>query len=242
MSDPGHGAESPGPHGRFDGKQIPAQAFVDDDGSSPAAVTAALDQWRADRRSGTGLADVVTALLEQRLLVALVAVLDSTDPAGAEKDSHMAAASIQRPDGRRALVAFTGVAALRAWHPQARPLPVPAPEVARAAIDDGADALLIDGDCALAGRWLWALAEGRVPLPPAEDPAVAEAIASHVAAELGAASHFELVTHDEADLLVLLDPAAAADRTQVDRLAQALAGDPLLRSRLDRGLALGVFA
>lgn len=56
----------------------------------------------------------------------------------------MAAVSIQRPDGRRGMLAFTGVEPLRRWDPAARPLPVTAREAAETALADGADALLVD--------------------------------------------------------------------------------------------------
>ena len=45
---------------------------------------------------------------------------------------------------RLALLAFTGLDAMRSWDPAARPVPVPAPTAALAALQDGAEALLID--------------------------------------------------------------------------------------------------
>ena len=56
----------------------------------------------------------------------------------------MAAVLMQRRDGRRALLAFTSIDALRAWHPTARPVPVTAADAARAARGEGATALLVD--------------------------------------------------------------------------------------------------
>ena len=47
-------------------------------------------------------------------------------------------------DGRRGLLAFTGLAAKHRWNPRARPVPVPGPEVAQAALDDGCEAVVID--------------------------------------------------------------------------------------------------
>jgi len=49
-------------------------------------------------------------------------------------------------DGRQALLAFTGLDPLRRWDPRARPVPVGVPDAARAALQGGAEALLIDVD------------------------------------------------------------------------------------------------
>ncbi len=237
----GHGAESGAGAERFSGARIPDQPFAADDGGTPPAVGAALETWRGDG----DLRPVVEALLPTRLLVGLVAVLDSTDAAGSEKDSHMAAAMLVRPDGRKALVAFTSVAGLTAWQAEARPLPVRAVDAARAAIEDDADALLIDGDCALTGPFLWALAEGRVPRPPAEDDDVRAAVGEVVDAVLGEAGlschHWLVADHSgAADVVVLLDSTVAGQPATVAELARQLAAHPLLRSRLVKGLALGV--
>jgi hypothetical protein len=43
-----------------------------------------------------------------------------------------------------ALVAFTGLEALGAWRPDARPVPVAAPLAARSALEEGASALVVD--------------------------------------------------------------------------------------------------
>ena len=48
------------------------------------------------------------------------------------------------PDGRLALLAFTGLEQMQRWDPDARPVPVPARTAALAALQDGAEALLID--------------------------------------------------------------------------------------------------
>ena len=57
------------------------------------------------------------------------------------------------------------MAALALWRNDARPLPVAALGVARAALEDGAEAVVIDiagpAQFALSGPALWAVAEGR---------------------------------------------------------------------------------
>jgi len=51
---------------------------------------------------------------------------------------------LERSDGRRALPAFTGVDALAAWRPDARPVPCRLDELAAAAVEQEAEAVLID--------------------------------------------------------------------------------------------------
>ena len=112
-------------------------AFAGDDGTADPRLRSALD----DGDSAT-----VLRLLQAgtRLLVPIVAVLDEADPSGADKSSHMAAVSLLQADGRRGLLAFTSLESLRAWDPAARPVPVPAPDAAAAALAEGADGVLVD--------------------------------------------------------------------------------------------------
>lgn len=228
----GHAAEGPGP--RFHGAQIPEQSFSNDDGTSPAALAEAV--------CNRDVPAAVSALRGGRLLVALVAQLDSATAAGTEKDSHMAAAMWQRPDGRVALMAFSGVDEMSAWDSQARPLPVPAAQAAQAALEDGADALLLDRTLALSGPALWAVAEGRVLVPPADDPDVRIVVESACAQVLGGAglpSEVTLVSGEGSTLTLLLAPQAASDRRTLGELASLLAADPVLRSRVG-GMQIGV--
>lgn len=107
------------------------------------------DDGRADPRWESAYADPadVEALLRSgvRLLVPIVAVLDEADAeTGADKSSHMASVSLVQADGRRGLLAFTGLQTLARWDPAARPVPVTAHQVAAAALDEGADGVLVD--------------------------------------------------------------------------------------------------
>ena len=56
----------------------------------------------------------------------------------------MAAVLMRGRSGRTALLAFTGLASMRAWDPAARPVPVAVPDAARAALQNGAEALVVD--------------------------------------------------------------------------------------------------
>lgn len=107
------------------------------------------DDGRADPRWEAAYADAaeVEALLRSgvRLLVPIVAVLDEADlETGADKSSHMASVSLVQADGRRGLLAFTGLESLARWDPAARPVPVTSHQVAAAALEEGADGVLVD--------------------------------------------------------------------------------------------------
>ena len=90
---------------------------------------------------------LATALRAGRVIVAVVAVAEemvNIDGVTADKSSEMSLVSMIAKDGRRGLLAFTGIDALRAWDPAARPVPVSGVDAARAAIDDDCEALVLD--------------------------------------------------------------------------------------------------
>lgn len=118
--------------------------FADDDGTPPVHLRLALERYAVD---ATARAEVVAALAVSRLLVPVVAVADDDEPGEAhteEKSSHMATVSLVQADGRRGLLAFTGTHTLALWDPSARPVPAWGVDVAAAAIDEGAQGVLID--------------------------------------------------------------------------------------------------
>jgi hypothetical protein len=164
-------------------RSIPDPGFAGDDGSVPpelAAALAAYDQDPAQRHAAT-----LAVVQHARLLVPVLAVLGEVEHdehgLASDKSSDMATVLMQGQDGRMALLAFTGTASLQHWNPQGRPVPVSARDAAKAALHDGADAVLVDvagpvlfvieGDDLraladgftlgeIAGRYAWARAEG----------------------------------------------------------------------------------
>jgi hypothetical protein len=108
-------------------------AFPDDDGSVYPELAAAFgDEAR-----------VLAVLGDVRVFVPVVALLGDS-PAGTDKEADMAAVLMTGADGRTALLAFSSVAAMTAWNADARPVPVWGREAARAALDEGASAMLLD--------------------------------------------------------------------------------------------------
>jgi hypothetical protein len=147
-------------------RTIPDPGFAGDDGSVSPQVEAALSAYAQDPDGGRSAA--LVTLQHARLLVPVVAVLGEVehDERGLahDKSSDMATVLMQGRDGRMALLAFTGTEPLRRWNPDGRPVPVSVPDAARAAVHDGADAVLVDvaGPVmfVVAGDDLRALADG----------------------------------------------------------------------------------
>lgn len=132
-------------------RHIPDPGFAGDDGTASAE----LRQLIADYNEGRATyADVLGRLQHERLLVPVVAVLDSvvdadgrlTDEHGlkVEKDSHMATVLTTGRDGRLAMLAFTGTDSLSTWDPEGRPVAAEPARVAAAARQDGAAAVVVD--------------------------------------------------------------------------------------------------
>ncbi len=233
-------------------KNIPAGPFQNDDGAPDPALEAALAAWTVDPSAERS---VLAALPGARLLVPVVAVLGEaeTGPDGLRRDktSEMAVPTLEAPDGRRALPAFTGTAALTRWRADARPVAVAFGQALRALAHEGAGTLLIDVagpvTYALTGPALHALAGGRDRLDPLTDPLVAGAVREVLAARDGVLRAHLAPPRPAppgarpADGTLCLVPAPRADPGTVARaVATALAGHPDLRARLSGGLELVV--
>jgi hypothetical protein len=160
-----------------------------DRGDPDAQVAAALGAFGAGQGSEHA---ALAALARARLLVPVVAVLAEAAPAdgpGAgpadaagtgrglrrDKVSEMALPTLVGSDGRRAVLAFTGLPSLTAWRPDARPVPVTARQLWQAGAQE-ASAVVIDiagpVPFAVDGARLAALGEGRPAPLPHDDPDV----------------------------------------------------------------------
>jgi hypothetical protein len=132
-------------HDRGGARLLAGAGAPDDTGEPDPALSAALTAYADDPSRET---EILAALPAARLLVPVVAELgeSETGPDGLARDksADMATVLMRGADGRLALLAFTGLDAMHRWDPEARPVPVPAPTAALAAMQDGAEALLID--------------------------------------------------------------------------------------------------
>ncbi|HYO86654.1 MAG TPA: SseB family protein [Dermatophilaceae bacterium] len=213
-------------------------SFAGDDGTADPSVLAALAD--PDERA------LMAALATARVLLPVVPL-----PAGEHDHDHdhdhgsvapIATVSLVAPDGRRGMLAFSGVEALAAWDPASRPLPAVTREAARAALDGNFDAIVVDPrsghERVLRPSMMWALLTGRDWLPAHLDPVVLAALSAAVGRE----SDVQAVTPDEGapgagTLLVRLGVAAGLTEGEVadlvTRIGQRLAADPDVRVRLD---------
>lgn len=235
---------------------VPEPQFPDDDGSADPRLREALAGY-ADGRLGEHA--VLQALPDARLLIPVVAVLTEEEeappgPAAAggdrpdrpplrrEKSSEMALPTLIGEDGRRGVLGFTCLDSLKAWRPDARPVAVTARQACRAALDDGADALVVDVagpvPFAVDGIRLHLMAEGRPIPPPHEDPDVLAAVEAAFGPE-EAVSGVRVDRGGRAELAIrfTLRPGhdeRAAVRRVSDRLAE------MLRGRIVGGVELTV--
>lgn len=129
-------------------RRIPDPGFPGDDGSGDVVLRAALAAYAASPGDPERHLEVFRALRDARVLVPVVAVAGDVDVdadgLAHEKTSDMATALLTGRDGRLALLAFTGLDTLTAWRDDARPVPVAADVAARAALQEGAAALVLD--------------------------------------------------------------------------------------------------
>lgn len=182
--------------------------YAADDGSQPeqwaATVTelrAVASNWiNADSSAETqsdkvnslaqAQARAIITLSQQRLLVPLVAEAGdfgvTTEGAVVEKTQELSIVTVASPDGRRAMPVFSSVETMRQWNAQARPVPMPAPQIALAAASEGIDIIIVD---AASPQWqfgvrrtqLEALALAKEVLPAWADAEVIEAVKRCVA-------------------------------------------------------------
>ena len=118
-------------------------AFLGDRGEADPAVRQAI--VASAQNLPQSYLRAVAALCGSRLLLPIVASGDdSMDGPDPDRHAELAAVSIQAADGRKALLAFTGIDALVAWEPRARPVPATLDDVAATVLETGDDALLVD--------------------------------------------------------------------------------------------------
>jgi hypothetical protein len=224
------------------GRTLTPQPFAGDAGGADPALVAALS-------SGDEHA-VGRALADARVLVPVVAVLgEERAPAGpsglvSDKSAHMAVATLVGRDGRKALPVFSSLAALAAWDAAARPVPAEGPRAALSAVADGCDALVVDPagprPAVVRRPVLWALAQGRRWLPPAQDPEVLDAVEQALA---GVGVHVACGPGLQGDLRLRLGVRGGLDAGQLSALLAdvqlRLAASEVLAERVE-GLELEV--
>ncbi|WP_082888907.1 SseB family protein [Leifsonia xyli] len=231
----------------WEGREFDDNPFGDDDGSAPPALLGALAAFRAGE---VGAEAVVDALRSSRLLIPLVAELGDEGESDAglrvDKTQELSIVTVAGPDGRTVQPVFSSVAAMTAWNPAARPVPVDGRRAALAAAAEGTELIVLDPtsetEFVLRRPAVWAVAQGTPWLPSDRDPAVGEAFRASIASELGV-HEIALLSGDPQgrlageELVVRLALAAGLTREELDailaRLAQRWAADDVIATRVD---------
>lgn len=117
-----------------------------DDGAADPRLAAALCAYDG---SDETRAEALAAFAGARVFVAITATSTAEHVAPesglrAESSAEMALVSLVASDGARAIPSFTDATTLVAWRVDFRPVPVQGRDLARAALDDGAAAVLLD--------------------------------------------------------------------------------------------------
>ena len=232
------------------GRTLSGTGFDADTGAADERLAGLLAAHRAGTAGGSGHGvdpvRLVAAVAAARLLVPVVAVpgeVDDSSGIPVDATSDMASVTLVAPDGARALPAFTSVAALAAWNPDARPVPVTAQRAALAAVQEGCSVIPLDlpeppGTAAylLRPSMVWALAMGRPWVPAHEDEQVRQAVAAATAGEEAVVAH-DLAAGPDGALQVELGLAPGLTQDQVRRLVTAvgerIAADGETRARID---------
>jgi len=151
---------------------VTAADVTSDDGAPDPRLARAL---AADDGSPAARGEVLAALAGARVFLALSAQALGTQESAVlglrqESSAQMSLLSLVSAAGARALPAFLDGHEVQRWRAGARPVPVAGPLACRTALEDGAQALLLDPAGAAVvvdAAVLRELAEGRVPVPGA---------------------------------------------------------------------------
>lgn len=230
-------------------RALPANPFAGDDGSRPEAFAAAKAVEPPERTPA-----VVRAMRGGRLLVPVLAHAHPGRTAGggmaqhakvaghdaqAEACEQAATVTVDVADGRAAMPVFSSLAAMTAWNPQARPVPVFGEQAARAAATVSDGLMLLDpGDepVLIPRPAVRALAVGAEWVPAWADEALGTVAATAlVGIEELVGVRIEPGRTTEIRVVVAVRSGLGPDslREVLARTAAALAEDAVLRERVD---------
>tara|TARA_Y100000814_G_scaffold236788_2_gene180900 strand:- start:6008 stop:6766 length:759 start_codon:yes stop_codon:yes gene_type:complete len=237
----------------WEGRSFPETAPSSDDGSPDPRLTEAVAAFRSGELA---FPQLIVALHEVRLLVPLIAVRGD-EGVGAhgqlvDKTQELSIVTVEGPDGRAVLPAFSGVESMRRWNPDARPIPIQAPRVAIAAASEGTELIAIDpaseNGFVLRRPAFRALALGEEWIPSYADAEVRSVLRRAIEAE-PAVSDLDTVAGDpearlagpELQIRLAVAPGldAAALEELVARLATRWAAEAIVAERVD-SLGVGI--
>jgi hypothetical protein len=152
--------------------------------------------------------------------------------------------AVETPDGRSALPVFTCIDAIRAWRPQARPLPVEAVRAALVAVNEGWAQLVVDPagpvTVVVPRPAVWAIARSLPWEPAVSDGVVDAAVLAAVRRAAQSVPHVR-AAHAEpgqsAEVGVVVNVDAGLSRDGLDlviaQVNESLAGSPVIVERVD---------
>jgi hypothetical protein len=128
-------------------RRLTPSAFPGDDGRASPTTRHRLAE-AVDHPTPSAYLRAIAALCGDRVLVPVVAtatrVGTTVGGLASDKEAEMAVVFLQAADGRRAMLAFTGLDSLRRWQPEARPVPVTLDLAAQTARAEEVAAVLVD--------------------------------------------------------------------------------------------------
>lgn len=213
------------------GRALPGTSpYAGDDGSADPALAAALATHEGGAYAGRA---VVAALGDARLLVPVLAELEASGTTAeglhVDKEASAGVVALRTPDGRTALPVFTSVAAMSAWHAQARPVPASGRRAAAACLAEGWHVLVVDPagpvTAVVPAPAVRALAEGGAWAPVVVDGRVEPALVAGVAAatsEVAHVAHVDVVPGRSAEVAVVVGVRPGLDRTTLDGVLAAV--------------------
>ena len=225
-------------------REIPESIFADDDGSADARLAQALIKYSRGKGS---LADVVDALSYARVLIPVIASGEGRH-VGAhglaqDKVASTGVVAVQMPDGRAALPVFTDVDAMRAWNPDARPIPAEGPRAALAAVAEEWSTLVLNPgmETVMIPRpAVWALGQGYEWKPAVVDGIVAADVREAIIASIALDQDLRRVDVADgraAEVAIVLHLAPGLTQPELDgvveRVQRELARNEVVAKRLD---------
>lgn len=225
-------------------KEIPESIFSDDDGSADARLAQALIKFS---RGKAPLADVVDALAYARVLIPVLSSGHERHIGkhGLEQDSvaSTGVVAVHTPDGRAALPVFTDVDAMKAWNPDARPIPAEGPRAALAAVAEEWSTLIVNPgmETVLIPRpAVWALGQGLEWKPAVVDGVVVADVREAVADAVNLDAQLrqiEVVPGRGAEIAIVLGLIPGLTQPELDalvrRVQNQLAHSDVVANRLD---------
>ena len=230
----------------WEGRDLKPNPFSGDTGLAEPQLTAALDAVTAAPFDPAAHRGVLTALRGARVYAPVLptAVEHTTDERGLVHDnsSEMAMVRLAADDGRECTPCFSDIPALTAWGTAARPVPIEAERLCVAAIEEGAQLVVIDAGSAhpflLRRTALWAFVQDQPWTPAWADGEVARA-AGRIAgqfdwiARVGLAPAGRSVHLAGPELALVLGVDRLPEPGETAALRQALSADAEFVERVD---------